>query len=282
MKIFISHSSKDREIIKSFIDNILLSGCKIDSKSIVCTSFEWSGVKQGEDIRTYLKENLRDADYVIFMISKSYLQSTICLNEMGAAWILDCKIKPFVFPNMNLPKDLTWLYEGIQGSYLTNSNALDEIYDELRQNSISTSQWNQYKQEFIDYITKRCPNIPNIDLLCPINDSITGNLKNILNPHLTEFLTETQYALFCEENDYDLKILIENFNQNDISWCYRVDSVQNWHIDKKSNDCQSFYFEHGSKGMIGDFRFRGHGQVRISYYKKGDNTSFFTKIIECK
>ena len=282
MNIFISHSSKDKKIVGNFIDNILLSGCGIDKGSIVCTSFEWSGAKQGEDIRNYLKENLKKADYVFFMISKSYLQSTICLNEMGAAWVLDIKTKPFVFPDMNLPKDLTWLYEGRQGSFLTDSYSLDEIYDELQQGSfVSTSQWNHYKSQFINYVSKHCPNIPDIDRLCPIKEPITGNFENILSPNLTEVFAGKQYSLVCKENDYDLVIHIEKIDQNNISWCYRTDSIQNWQIVKKANG-DKIYLAHNSKGNIGDFRFNGQGQVKISYFIKDNDAPFNIKTIDCK
>ena len=46
--IFISHSSKDREIVKLFIDNILKKGLGLTDEDITCTSFEATGVNPGD------------------------------------------------------------------------------------------------------------------------------------------------------------------------------------------------------------------------------------------
>ena len=44
------------------------------------------GLKNGEDIRRHIRENVRSADFSFLMISKNYKASEICLNEMGAVW----------------------------------------------------------------------------------------------------------------------------------------------------------------------------------------------------
>lgn len=41
----------------------------------------------GEDIFDYLNKALNDEIYVLFFLSDNYYSSTVCLNEMGAAWI---------------------------------------------------------------------------------------------------------------------------------------------------------------------------------------------------
>ena len=152
-KIFISHSSKDKAIIDRFVKEILLLGCKIDDSDIFCTSIEGMGIKTGENIRDHIKKNMLLSDYVFLMISKKYIASKICLNEMGASWALDKKIKPFLFPP--LKHDAIWLSEVLQNSHINDSAALDSLRDELiKEYSLktgATSGWNKQKNDFIAY-----------------------------------------------------------------------------------------------------------------------------------
>ena len=50
-KIFISHSSLDKDVVDQFVDKILKLGLGLKSDDIACTSREDTGVKTGEDIR---------------------------------------------------------------------------------------------------------------------------------------------------------------------------------------------------------------------------------------
>lgn len=151
-KIFISHSSKDKIVIDSFVTHVLRLGCGLQPNDIVCTSLESMGVKTGDDIRNYLKKQIKECDYVFFMISSNYKESGICLNEMGAAWVLNKNVKPFLFPNYDF-KDIGWLYEISKGSTLDNENTLDHLRDELLEvyaliEKPQTADWTSNKKEF--------------------------------------------------------------------------------------------------------------------------------------
>ena len=155
-KVFISHSSEDKQIISSFCKDILRLGCGLQTEDIVCTSIESSAIKTGTDIRNYLKEQLVKCEYVFFMISDNYIKSNICLNEMGAAWILEKKVKPFLFPNKNY-KEMGWLYEISKGGKLDDETTLDELRDELLQRyqqikTPNTVDWTLQKRSFLKTI----------------------------------------------------------------------------------------------------------------------------------
>lgn len=85
--IFISHSSKDREIVTSFFENILRLGLDISQQHIFYTSHPASEIHLGEDIPDELKSALNKMTIFIQYISKNYKKSEVCLNEMGAAWV---------------------------------------------------------------------------------------------------------------------------------------------------------------------------------------------------
>ena len=53
-KIFISHSSKDKQIVDIFVDKLLHLGLQIDPNDVAYTSREETGVGTGEDIRKFI------------------------------------------------------------------------------------------------------------------------------------------------------------------------------------------------------------------------------------
>lgn len=153
IKVFVSHSSQDKDTVDLFIDKVLRLGCGLQPQDILCTSIESTGIKTGMDMRNYLQKMLISCDYVFFMISDNYIKSSICLNEMGSAWILNKDVKPFLFPKSDFKK-MGWLYEISKGSTLDNDEALDELRDELinRYKLIDqpkTSDWSAQKKKFI-------------------------------------------------------------------------------------------------------------------------------------
>lgn len=100
-KIFISHSSKDIDYVKSFVENILLLGLDIPSDRIFCSSMEGQGVKSGQYIPDRLKEEINKSSLALLFVSKNYKSSEICLNEVGAAWATLKKesVIPILLPN---------------------------------------------------------------------------------------------------------------------------------------------------------------------------------------
>ena len=95
-RIFISHSSKDSLLVKAFVDRILILGLNIDKNEVFCTSVEEMGIKSGDDFKKEIENQLKQAKYVIQIITSNYKSSEVCLNEMGAAWMLAEKVIPFI------------------------------------------------------------------------------------------------------------------------------------------------------------------------------------------
>lgn len=107
-KVFISHSSDDKEIILSFIKRVLILGLGLPKDDIVFTSDENYGIEPGGDIPQYIKRNIAHADVVLIMVSHGYKKSEVCLNEMGAAWALDRNIIQVLLPDADFD-DLGWV-----------------------------------------------------------------------------------------------------------------------------------------------------------------------------
>lgn len=176
MKIFISHSSKDKILIDYFVEKILILGCGIDDDEIFCSSIEGLGIKTGLDFREHIKSTLQKSDYSFLFISENYKRSDICLNEMGASWILEnTEVKPFVFPNIRFDSIGT-LYSVKQVAKLNKKSDLDELFDELTNKyeiDRKISRWNKYKEDFLDFL-----------------ESYIAEKSNIIQPTPTDFFNQ--------------------------------------------------------------------------------------------
>lgn len=105
-KIFISHSSKDIDYVKSFVEKVLILGLDILSNRIFCSSMEGQGVKSGQYIPDRLKDEINSSSLALLFISEDYKTSEICLNEIGAAWATLTKetVIPLLLPNTEFSK----------------------------------------------------------------------------------------------------------------------------------------------------------------------------------
>ena len=151
-KIFISHSSKGAAIVKLFADYILQLGIGINADDIFCTSIEEMGIRNGEDIRKHIRENITSADFSFMMISKNYKSSEICLNEMGAVWATNNNVRYFVLPGVDFD-EIGWLCNPNKADGLCNPVALDSLEAELTEYyglPHKGAAWSRMRQEFVE------------------------------------------------------------------------------------------------------------------------------------
>ena len=154
-RIFISHASKDKELIGTFVDSIFLLGMGVDSEIIAYTSREDTGVPPGKSIPQFIQDNIACADVVLLMISDNYKESEVCLNEMGAAWALNKYIIQILLPNTSFDR-LGWLCSLEKALKIDNLESLDSLCEALTDKldiGIKPSVWNRNKAVFISYCT---------------------------------------------------------------------------------------------------------------------------------
>lgn len=97
--IFISHSSKDKKIVRQLIN--ILEYIGVSSEKIFCSSYEGYGVKLGDDFLVTIKEKLSTNILVLFILSENFYASPMCLCEMGATWIKTNRHIPVIVPPFN-------------------------------------------------------------------------------------------------------------------------------------------------------------------------------------
>lgn len=100
MKIFISHSSKNKDYGNHLVE--LLRGLGIKENEIIFTSNVAYGIPVAKNIFNWLKSQIEEKPFVIYLLSKEYYESVACLNEMGAAWIVENEHAAIFTPNFNL------------------------------------------------------------------------------------------------------------------------------------------------------------------------------------
>ena len=150
-KIFISHSSKDVDIIEDFVDHILVLGIGINADEIFCSSIEGMDIRNGGDLRRHIQNNIRIADFSYLMISDNYKQSEVCLNEMGAVWAYDSNVRIYMLPNTTVDA-IGWLCNVRKGDFLNNPIVIDEIKNELCEcyNLPDTgTMWSRQRERFV-------------------------------------------------------------------------------------------------------------------------------------
>lgn len=154
-RVFISHSSKDKKYVTDFVNHILCLGIGLNPDDIFCTSIEDMTMRNGEDIRMHIQENIRSAEYSFLLISDNYKNSEICVNEMGAVWAYDANVRLFLLPNTSF-SSIGWLCDTRKADKLADSVALDRLYKEmieyfsLKENLI---HWSQQREMFVGRVT---------------------------------------------------------------------------------------------------------------------------------
>lgn len=99
-KVFISHSSKDKEFVEALVE--MLESIGFDPSTLFCSSVDGYGIGLSKDIFETLRELFKDYNlYVIFVHSPNYYLSPVSLNEMGAAWVLKTDFCSLLTTNMD-------------------------------------------------------------------------------------------------------------------------------------------------------------------------------------
>lgn len=134
-KIFISHSSKDKEYVASFVN--LLDGMGLTNREIFCSSLPGYGIPTSQNIYEYLRQMFLEYElHVILMHSTNYYESTVSMNEMGAAWVTKNRHTSVLLPGndfsiMQGVVNSSEISIKLDGDIDEVRHRLNELYDEL-------------------------------------------------------------------------------------------------------------------------------------------------------
>ncbi len=181
-RVFVSHSSADKEIVDAFVNEILIGGLGYHHNQILYTSGEGMGIESGVDWRKFLREGLLTVEVIILIITSNYKSSEICMNEMGASWATDATVIPMLIEPINF-RTVGVLAEVKQVEKLNSSIGLDNIYDSLTSkftdvDKPAQARWTTQKRKFLKFVDNFLVNNPFPE---PISKDTIMKLEEELN-----------------------------------------------------------------------------------------------------
>lgn len=165
IKIFISHASKDKEIVDAFIDVILHGALSVPITNIFCVSTDGTKIQSGEDWRKSIASSLLSAKINFLIITPNYKESEVCLNEMGAAWVTSALVLPLIVDPINF-KTVGIIQQPKQIEKLLDETSLDRIRDVVQERLeipwilIKSDRWTTKKKEFLVRVNRHIKSNP--------------------------------------------------------------------------------------------------------------------------
>jgi len=234
-RIFISHSSKDKEIIQAFIDDILIGSLTIKPNDIFCTTTDGTKIRSGVNWRDAIREHLINAKVTFLIITPNYKESEVCLNEMGAAWVLSGQTIPLIVDPVNY-ESVGILQEVVQLEKLQDEKSLDRIRDilqdclEIQATDIKSDRWTAKKREFLEKLAKHLRINPfEIPVTKDMVDSLSVQVDNLQNKNK-------------ELEEQIVKLLTDNSRLTDLYLSYKgiLRSEDIAEIESKYNHSSNF------------------------------------------
>jgi hypothetical protein len=87
VKVFISHSSRDKELVAALTDLLTESGL-LSNSDLFVSSIDGFDVDDGVDFLDDIRTNLSEATLAITLLTPAYLDSEFCTWELGAIWAM--------------------------------------------------------------------------------------------------------------------------------------------------------------------------------------------------
>ena len=163
-KVFISHAEEDKEIVEKFVG--LLNRIGLNSDNLFCSSIPGFMIRQGSgDIFECLRSEFNNNLFVVFMLSQNYYGSAECLNEMGAAWILQKQYQTILLPGFDFkdiegainPRNISFK---LNDKYYRNASIEEfknRVINFLQLQEVNSSTWDHYRDQFFKEIDRIFP-----------------------------------------------------------------------------------------------------------------------------
>ena len=160
VKIFISHASRDKEQVARLVG--LFDDMSLDQTQVFCSSLPGYGIPNDKDIFDYLRELFQQFQlHVVIVHSSNYYASPVCLNEMGAAWVLRTNCTSFLLPGFEFDsmkgvvngRTISIKLDGEKTEVKDRLNQLyDTVVDEFGLTKKAAIIWEQKRDTFIQAI----------------------------------------------------------------------------------------------------------------------------------
>jgi len=204
-KIFISHSSDDKELAELIVD-LLRSALTLPAENIRCTSVEGHRLPGGADTKEQLRKEILGASSLIGLISLSSFNSVYVLFELGARWGAQKNLIPLLVPGTEASVLEGPISDFNALSCDSNSQLQQLIIDVSNQIQSSPEPPNVYQKKIERILRYTVRSVPN-DLgsssskrLKPINENSLEEAEKIIRERCKEkWPNDFQMQVFYEE-----------------------------------------------------------------------------------
>lgn len=163
-KIFISHKSEDEAFVKALV-KLLRLYIGSEAEKIFCSSVPTYKIGIGKEIFPEIKSQFEGNDiFMIIVHSPRYYLSSVCLNEMGAAWIQDTECYSFLTADCeydNLKGVIDRKYISIKVNAKDAKDRMNEFMGKVldffnmpKPDFSTLSQWETDRDEFLKEVCK--------------------------------------------------------------------------------------------------------------------------------
>lgn len=97
--IFLSHKSDDKKYADALEKFII--GLGVKNNQLIYTSHPLHKIPLDANIYDYLRKRINGNTFMIFLWSDKYLDSPACMNEMGAAWVIQSDYTNIYVPSFS-------------------------------------------------------------------------------------------------------------------------------------------------------------------------------------
>ena len=160
--VFISHRKTQYSFVKAFVE--LLENCGFTGDNLFCSSVPGFNIGLDQDVVETLRNKFVDYDiYVIYVLSTDYFESPYCLNEMGAAWVLQVQNSIIITHDMDESKidgvvNKTKTRVSFKDTDLQLASRMIELRDKLLRfvnlPKVNDVNWVRYYDKFINEINQ--------------------------------------------------------------------------------------------------------------------------------
>ena len=123
--VFISHSSANKEIVEQLSSYIEKLG--VPSDHIFCSSVISQGIDNGDKLGKVISEAIEKSRILVFLLSRDFVNSVYCMQELGVGWHLSEQEKAkcfcLVLPDISLSE-----IKGFVNSNLVKFTFIDESH----------------------------------------------------------------------------------------------------------------------------------------------------------
>lgn len=265
-KIFVSHCSKDRPFTDKFVDLLKIIGVK--DNQIYYSSYGETGADYFEDCLDRIKTEFEENELmVLFMLSRDFYKSKICLAEMGATWITSFgKYIPIILPPLdygNIEGVIKFTQNGILLSSDDAKIKLGQLKEKIEEylcieNKVSSSEWDRARDSFIEKIQELQKNfkeveskiediivedmiVENVNLENNCNVIVKINVQNNVKSRMQleevrlNIKTKNGEVIKCKNNDWRIKtVAIQPLESVTFFTCFELEEeIKNRDIERK-------------------------------------------------